>query len=98
MIGASPTSSSVDANYSRQLSAKDQLQLSLTAVQSDAVRELGLGRQTLYSASGAFDRKLNERLSAGVNLVGRKFSVLGTNPKADLGASLYIRNRFGSVR
>lgn len=98
VIGAAPTSSSVNATYARRLTARDQVQLSLAAVRTDAVRDLGLGRQSYYSASGAYDRKLNDRLSAGVNLVARKLTFLGADPKADLGGSFFIRNRFGDVR
>ncbi|NJC04492.1 hypothetical protein GGQ97_000285 [Sphingomonas kaistensis] len=97
-IGAAPTSSSLSANYSRRLNARDQIQLAIAATTTDSARELGLGRQNFYSASGSFDRKISLRLSAGVNVAARKFTIGGPDPKADIGGSLFIRNRFGSVR
>jgi hypothetical protein len=67
-------------------------------VTTGGVREIGVGRQNFYSLSGSFDRKISPRLSAGVSLAARKFTISGPDPKADLGGSLFIRNRFGSVR
>ena len=63
-----------------------------------AVPEINTGRQNLYTLAGSFDRKINTRLSAGVNLTARKYTFAGPDPKADIGGSLFIRNRFGSVR
>lgn len=97
-IGAAPTSSSFSGNYSRQLNARDQIQLAIAATTTDSARDLGLSRQNFYSLSGSFDRKISPRLSAGVNVAARKFTIGGPDPKADIGGSLFIRNRFGSVR
>lgn len=97
-IGAAPSSTSINGSYARQLSAADTLQLSLNLTRTDGVDDLGLGRQTFYSVGGSYDRKINQRLSAGLQLTGRKLSRLGEDPKSDVGASVYIRNRFGDVR
>lgn len=97
-IGAAPTSSSVTADYSRRLNARDQLQAAFAFTTTDAARDFGIGRQNFYSLSGSFDRKISPRLSAGINVAARKFTTGGPDPKADIGGSLFIRNRFGSVR
>ncbi|UUR06960.1 hypothetical protein [Sphingomonas glaciei] len=97
-IGASPTSSSLTADYSRRLNARDQIQLAIAGTTTDAGGNFAIGRQNFYSLSGAFDRKISPRLSAGVNVAARKLTIGGPDPKADIGGSLFIRNRFGSVR
>lgn len=97
-LGSAPSSSSFVADYSRRLSARDQLQASAQFVTTGASREIALGRQNFYSVSGAYDRKISTRLSAGVNLIARKFTVGGPDPDADIGGSIYLRNRFGSIR
>jgi hypothetical protein len=97
-IGAAPTSTSLTADYSRRLSARDQIQAGVAFVTTGDLREIGLGRQNFYSLSGSFDRRISPRLSAGVSLAARKFTISGPDPKADLGGSLFIRNRFGSIR
>nr|WP_314445838.1 hypothetical protein [uncultured Sphingomonas sp.] len=97
-IGTAPTSTSLTADYSRRLTARDQVQAAVSLVTNDATEELALGRQNFYSVSGSFDRRFSPRLSAGVNLVARKFTVSGPNPDADVGGSLFVRTRLGSVR
>lgn len=95
---AAPSSTSINASYARRLSAKDQLQASLAIVRTGEAREIGLGRQTFYTAAGSYDRRINNRLSAGVNFAARKLNTFGADPKNDIGGSIFIRNRFGSVR
>ena len=97
-IGTAPTTSSLIGDYSRRLSARDQIQASVSFVTTEAVPEIAVGRQNYYSVAGSFDRKISQRLSAGINLSARKFTYAGPDPKADFGGSLFIRNRFGSVR
>jgi hypothetical protein len=97
-IGTAPTTSSLIGDYSRRLSARDQVQATVSFVTTEAVPEVATERQNFYSVAGSFDRKISQRLSAGVNLSARKFTYAGPDPKTDLGASLFIRNRFGSVR
>ena len=84
-LGAAPTSSSLSADYSRRLNARDQIQAALAFVSTGAARDVGLGRQNYYSLSGSFDRKINTRLSAGVNVAARKLTTSGPDPRADIG-------------
>ncbi|WP_426266466.1 hypothetical protein [Sphingomonas sp. LHG3443-2] len=97
-IGTAPTTSSLVADYSRRLSARDQVQASVSFVTTEGVAEFETGRQNFYSVAGSFDRKISPRLSAGVNLAARRYTFAGPDPKTDIGGSLFIRNRFGSVR
>lgn len=98
VLGTAPTSSSINVDYSRRLNARDQLQASFAVVTTGAERELGFGRRTFYTVAGSFDRKMSDRVSAGVNLAARRLNTVGPDPKEDLGGSLFIRTRFGSVR
>lgn len=98
VIGAAPATTSINADYVRKLSANDSIQLSAGYARTASVPELGLGRRSYYSVSGNYDRRLSDRLSAGVSVSGRKLSQFGPDYKADLSGSFYIRNRIGSLR
>lgn len=98
VVGAAPTTSSLNGTFARQLSANDTLQLSAGFSRTDSVRDVGLGKQTYYLVGGSYDRKITDRLFAGVNVSGRKLSVAGPDPKSDVSGYVFIRNRFGSVR
>ena len=97
-LGTAPTTTNLAADYSRRLSSRDQVQATVSFVTTEAVPEFATGRQNFYSVAGSFDRKISQRLSAGINLAARKYTYAGPDPKADIGGSLFIRNRFGSVR
>lgn len=98
VLGASPASTSVSGTFSRRLSARDNVQASVAYVRSGDAPEVGLGKQQFFTLAGAYDRRLSDRLSAGVSLAARKLSVTGPDPRSDIGGSIFIRNRFGSVR
>jgi hypothetical protein len=98
VLGASPISTTLGASYYRKLNARDQIQASLGVTTTGRVPELGLGRQSFYSAATSFDRKVSDRLSAGVTVAARRLNLAGPDPKTDVGGSIFIRNRFGSVR
>lgn len=97
-LGVAPVSTTISADYYRQLNSRDQIQASLGFVTTGRVAPLGNERQNFYTAAASFDRKVNQRLSAGVSVVARKLNTFGPDPKADVGGSLFIRNRFGSIR
>lgn len=96
--GAAPISSNLTASYFRRLNARDQIQASVGFVSTGRVREFNNGRSTFFTAATSFDRKVNDRVSAGVNVAARKLSNLGPDPKMDFSGSIFIRNRFGSIR
>jgi hypothetical protein len=99
ILGGSTTSTSAAFDYYRRLSAKDTVQLTASAIRSGNPRILGSDqRSTFYSLAGSYDRMLNDRLSAGANLVGRKLTAIGPDPRLDLGGSIFVRYRLGDVR
>jgi hypothetical protein len=98
VIGASPTSSSLGAEYYRRLTAKDQFQANFAVVRTDSVRELGLPEQSFYTLAGNYDRQVSDRFSVGTSLAARKLSTSGPDPKSDLGGSVFVRYRLGSLR
>lgn len=97
-IGAAPVTTTGSADYSRRLSANDLVQLSLSYSRTERVRGIDFGRQSYVTVNGSYSRKISERLSAGLSVSGRKRSQSGVDIKDDLAASLFIRNRIGSLR
>ncbi len=99
ILGGSTTATSATFDYYRRLTAKDTVQATASAIRSGNPRILGTDqRSTFYSLAGSYDRMLNDRLSAGANVVGRKLTMFGPDPKADVGASVFVRYRLGDVR
>jgi hypothetical protein len=99
VLGAAPAATSASADYFRRLSAKDQVQASLTLVRSGRVDGLNIvRRQAFYTLGGSYDRSINDRLSVGVNVAGRKLSSFGPDPNLDIGGSMFVRYRLGDVR
>lgn len=97
VLGTAPTSSSVNLDYSRRLGARDEIQGAFALVTTGGERNLGFGRQTFYTVSSAYNHRISDRISAGVNLAARKLYTTGPNPRADVGGSVFIRTRFGSI-
>jgi hypothetical protein len=97
-VGADRNSTDLALDGSLCRTLEYEIQAGVAFITTGDVREIGVGRQNFYSLSGSFDRRISPRLSAGVSLAARKFTISGPDPKADLGASLFIRNRFGSIR
>jgi hypothetical protein len=55
-------------------------------------------RATYMRAVVNYSRRIGNRWFGGVNLSARKVAQTGPDPDADLGASIFIRYRFGDVR
>lgn len=99
IVGSAPTSTTASANYYRKLSAKDSIQATATVARTGRYRLIDTNSaSTFYSLSGAYDRLINDRISAGVTLALRKASYGGTDPKTDIGGSAYLRYRLGDLR
>lgn len=98
VIGGAPTSTSASIEYYRRLSAKEQIQLSGTAVKSGAQRNSAFNQQSFYTLAASYDRKINNRLSAGANAAVRKLTAAGPDPRTDIGGSIFLRFRFGDIR
>jgi hypothetical protein len=98
VLGGSPTSTTAALDYYRRLGAKDTIQGSVGVSRSRfRFLEEG-GRSTFYTLSGSYDRQINDRFFAGVNVAARKLATTGQDPNADIGGSLFVRYRIGDVR
>jgi len=93
---------SMGVDYSRRLTEADTLQLSVDADRYSSplilVSSEAFNRATYLRAVVNYSRKMHDRWFAGVNLSARKVTQNGPDPDADLGASIFIRYRFGDVR
>jgi len=93
---------SVGLDYSRRLTADDTLEFSLDADRYSSPVILVPGEAFTHATSARavinYSRKIGNRWFGGVNMSARKVAETGPDPKADLGASLFIRYRLGDVR
>lgn len=93
---------SVGIDYSRRLTEADTLQLSVGADRYSnptlLVSGAAFNRATYMRAVVNYARRIADRWFGGVNLSARKVSENGPDPNADLGASVFVRYRFGDVR
>ena len=93
------SSTAASADYYRRLTANSWIQATASVVRSSNYRILGVDQpSTFYTFAGSYNRKLNDRLSAGVNVTARKFAAYGPDPKEDFGGYLFIGYRIGDVR
>lgn len=100
-IGGGVKSLSAGLNYSRQLDARQSIQLSASASRYSSLGNFTspFARSSSYvRASGSYSRKLQDRLYGGLNLSARKLLQRGSDPKADLNGSAFIRYRIGDLR
>ncbi len=91
------TTGSLD--YFRRLSAKDTIQASLSATRysSSAFNSHSPVSTTYVSGVVGYDRKIGNRLAAGVEGGVRKLFQVGPDPDLDFNASLYLRYRLGDL-
>lgn len=99
----SSTGTSAAIDYFRQLTARDTIQGTASYVRSgfregESVIVNSAQRSSFATVAGSYERKLNDRLFAGVNVAARHLSRPGPDPKADIGGTLRLRYRLGSVR
>lgn len=92
------TTASVD--YSRRLSADGTLQAGLSAVRYDTPAGLDGNRfrTTYLSGVVGYDRKIRDRIFAGVTGGVRKLFQNGPDPNLDLNANVYLRYRLGDLQ
>jgi len=98
-LGTSSTSTSASLDYSRRLSQRDSIQLTASVVRAAGIRSAIMDQSSIfYTLAGSYDRKISDRLSAGVNVAARRFGLSGPDPKSDLGGSIFLRYRLGEIR
>ena len=91
------TSAGID--YSQRLGEFDTLQLRADVVRSSGFEVLGQeSASTYYTAAGTYSRRFGERLSGGILVNARKLNQFGTDPKADVGGSVFLSYRLGDIR
>jgi hypothetical protein len=89
-----------DLSYSRRIGPNENLQLSVGASRyssEEGVAFVTATHGSYFHVSGAYSRKLRERLHTGVNFSARKFAQDGPDASADLSGSLFLRYRLGDV-
>jgi hypothetical protein len=93
---------SLDVDYSRRLDADQTVRLSAGVSRYSSANSVLIGqnfsRSTYMHAAADYSRRLNDRLSGGVNLAARNIAQSGPDPKADVRGSLFIRYRLGDAQ
>ena len=92
----------LSVDYSRQLSADDTIELSLSGNRYSnptlLIAQPSFSHATYLRAAVDYSRKIGHRLFTGVDLAARKISQNGPDPNADLSISAFIRYRFGDIQ
>ena len=92
------TSSSIGVEWYKKLDAEQTIQLSASAVRyevDDVVQSNS--RSHHFRIAASYDRRFNQRMSAGVDVGARSLRLQGPDPDADLNASVFIRYRLGDL-
>jgi hypothetical protein len=86
-------------SYSRQLGLRDTIRAQVTASNSSRVRTIDdeRFRTTYVTGLTSYDRKVGNRLYAGVSLGLRKVFQTGPDPRTDYNGNLYLRYRLGDL-
>jgi hypothetical protein len=97
--GRAALTTTLSGIYYRQLSPKDTLQASLSAIRYNSTQAVAgeKFRTTYFSAVLQYDRKLSRRFSTGVSAGARKLSQPGTAPDADLNGYVYVSYHLGAL-
>ena len=93
------TNTSAGLDYSLTLDQNSSIQLSGNYIHYDGRRILNRSVSSNYFVtSAAYNRRINDRLSGGVNGSFRKLSQFGPDPDSDASASVFLRYRFGDLQ
>ncbi len=85
-------------DYFRRLDANQSVRASVSAVRSSSKFSGGDDfRSTYLTFLTGYDRKLGQRLGAGVNGGARRLFQNGPDPKTDFNVSAYLRYRLGDI-
>ena len=98
--GGAAISTSLGVSYFKRLSERDTWQASLSAVRyttPDAINNLRI-RSTYLTAVTGYDRKIGNRLAAGVQGGLRRLFQVGPDPDLDFNANAYLRYRIGDLK
>lgn len=93
------TTTSAGIDYSQTIDQNSSFQLSASAIRYGGRRILDRSVTSNYFVtSAAYNRRINDRLTGGVNGSARKLNQSGPDPDADLSASVFLRYRLGDLR
>jgi hypothetical protein len=97
--GGAAVTTIAEADYYRRLSEKETIQASLSATRYDtpgAIDGFRI-RTTYFSGIVGYDRKVGNRIYAGISGGARKLFQDGPDPKLDFNANVYLRYRLGDL-
>lgn len=93
------TTTSAGADYSYRIDQNQSVQFSASVIHYSGGQILDEDADSkYYVASASYSRKLNDRLSGGLNVSGRKLARFGPDPKFDASGSVFIRYRLGDLQ
>lgn len=97
--GGTAITTTAGVDYYRRLSERETLQASLSGTRYDSPTSLnGLRLRTTYlSGVVGYDRKVGNRIYAGISGGARKLFQVGPDPKLDVNANVYLRYRLGDL-
>ena len=98
--GGASITTSAGIDYYRRLSEAETIQAALSASRyesSNSINNNNRLRTTYISGVVGYDRKIRNRLYAGVQGGVRKLFQVGPDPKLDLNANVYLRYRLGDL-
>jgi hypothetical protein len=97
--GGAAITTTAGVDYFRRLSERETVQASLTGTRYDSPASLnGLRLRTTYlSGVVGYDRKVGNRIYAGISGGARKLFQVGPDPKLDVNANVYLRYRLGDL-
>lgn len=92
------TTSSVGVDWEKQLDAAQTIQLSASAVHYAAEDLLNVKQTTnYYRVAASYSRRINDRLSGGVDLGARSLHRSGIDPDTDISGTVFVRYRIGDL-
>ncbi|WP_205481745.1 hypothetical protein [Sphingomonas arenae] len=93
------TTTSAGIDYSQTIDENSSFQLSASAIRYGGRRVLDRSVTSNYFVtSAAYNRRINDRLTGGVNGSARRLTQSGPDPDTDVSASVFLRYRFGDLR
>lgn len=92
------TNSSLGVDWFKRIDQDQTVQLSASAVRySTRSPDVAASKSTFFRGAATYDRRLNDRLSAGADVSFRSLALEGPNPGSDVSASVFVRYRLGDV-
>lgn len=92
------TTTSAGVDYSHTLDQNSSVQLSGSVIRYGGRRILDrMVNSTYFVTSAAYNRRINDRLTGGLNASARRLSQFGPDPDSDVSGSVFLRYRLGDL-